>query len=86
MGDWAAAGGSGGGWLVVADHLIFIRLLIFERQILVVPQKNLMACNFWICYSVHIFSLKITPTCFTWKTSRCNFGGQNNHPAILTST
>jgi hypothetical protein len=28
VGDWPAAGGSGGGWLVVVDFLVFIRILI----------------------------------------------------------
>jgi hypothetical protein len=27
--DWAAAGNEWGGWLVVADLLVFIRILIF---------------------------------------------------------
>jgi hypothetical protein len=29
LGDWAAAGSGRGGWLVAADLLIFIRMLIF---------------------------------------------------------
>ncbi len=29
MGDWTVAGGSGGGWLVAVDLLVFIKILIF---------------------------------------------------------
>jgi hypothetical protein len=29
LGEWAAASGGRGGWLVAADLLIFIRMLIF---------------------------------------------------------
>jgi hypothetical protein len=29
LGEWAAASGGGGGWLVAADLLVFIRMLIF---------------------------------------------------------
>jgi hypothetical protein len=29
LGDWAVAGGGEGGWLVAADLLIFIRMMIF---------------------------------------------------------
>ncbi len=43
MGDWAAAGYSGGGQLVAADLIIFIRMLIFYCQILVVLHKKLCA-------------------------------------------
>ncbi len=32
------------------------------------------------------FPAKITSTCSTCKTSRCNFGTQNNHATKLTST
>ncbi len=32
------------------------------------------------------FPAKITSTCFTWKTSRCNFGRQYNHATKFTST
>jgi hypothetical protein len=29
LGEWAVASGGGGGWLVAADLLVFIRMLIF---------------------------------------------------------
>jgi hypothetical protein len=32
------------------------------------------------------FPAKITSTSFTWKTSRCNFSRQNNHPPKFTFT
>jgi hypothetical protein len=41
LGDWAAAGGNGGGWLVAVDILVFIRLLIFLMAYFL-PQQYLV--------------------------------------------
>jgi hypothetical protein len=40
--EWAAASGGGGGWLVAADLLVFIRMLIFlTADFLVVAHKKI---------------------------------------------
>jgi hypothetical protein len=54
----AAAGGGGGGWLVVADLLVFIKMLIFlmvdfgcATQINSTPQKFVLHKSICVCES-----------------------------------
>jgi hypothetical protein len=43
LGEWAAASGGGVGWLVVADLLVFIRMLIFLTADVGCVKKTLCA-------------------------------------------
>jgi hypothetical protein len=45
-GDWAAAGGDGGGQLVAMDILVLIRELTFLMADFGFAAKKLVACNF----------------------------------------
>jgi hypothetical protein len=45
LGEWTAASGGGGGWLVAADLLVFIRLLVFLTADFVVSQQIVHSPN-----------------------------------------
>jgi hypothetical protein len=52
--------------------------VILAGKIIILPSNlHLFKMSRWILGGKLILLPKITSTCFTWKISRCNFGGQN---------
>jgi hypothetical protein len=67
LGDWAVASGGRGGWLVAADLLVFIRMMIFYNGRFLLCHKKLGCLQFFL-FDTQSIAHDVLQVIQTWRT------------------